>query len=117
MNRDMICISCPVGCRLKVSGSLEALRVEGNRCARGEIYAREEVAAPKRVVTATVALSGAAGISRLPVKTTAPLPKEHIAALLNHLYTLQLASPVKLGDTVLRDVAGTGIDVVAARSL
>ena len=94
-----------------------ALTVSGNKCRRGEIYAKEEIAAPKRVVTATVAIRGALGSSRIPVKTTEALPKAQIAPLLNHLYTLELASPVKRGETVLSDFEETGVGVVTTRSL
>lgn len=117
MNREIICISCPLGCHLQISGGVEDLEVTGNKCRRGLIYAREEISAPKRVVTATVAVTGAEGISRIPVKTTEALPKAHIASLLNHLYTLSLSSPVKMGEVILSDYEDTGVAVVTTRSV
>jgi CxxC motif-containing protein len=122
MNRKMVCISCPLGCRLSVSWENEEdITVKGNKCAKGESYAREEILAPKRVVTATVAVgtSGERGGSprRLPVKTSAPLLKEHIPALLDELYTLELEAPIACGEVVLPDIAGTGVDLVATRTL
>ncbi|MCF7940076.1 MAG: DUF1667 domain-containing protein [Spirochaetia bacterium] len=117
MNREIICISCPMGCHLQVSGDKDTLEVTGNKCRRGIIYAREEISSPRRVVTATVAVTGAEGISRIPVKTTAALPKAHIASLLNHLYTLRLSSPVPMGEVILSDYEKTGISVVTTRSV
>ena len=117
MNRDMVCISCPLGCRLSVTGSEEDLHISGNKCARGEVYAREEILSPKRVVTATVRLLNRQDLARLPVKTSAAVPKEHIAPLLNQLYALEVSSPVETGAVVLKDYLGLGIDVLATRSL
>ena len=134
MERNLVCISCPLGCRLSVSWEDERnITVKGNKCAKGESYAQEEILAPKRVVTATVAVAGPSaatevglegtppsavdGPRRLPVKTSAPLLKEHIPGLLNELYGMELEAPLRCGDVVLRDIAGTGVDLVATRSL
>ena len=131
MERKLVCISCPLGCRLTVTWEDETdIKVTGNKCAKGESYAREEILAPKRVVTATVAVAGRSvagrvaaartddsNTRRLPVKTTAPLLKEHIPALLNELYGLEVKPPLHCGDVLLKDIAGTGVDLVATRTL
>ena len=117
MERKLVCISCPLGCRLTVNWENERnITVVGNRCAKGESYATEEILAPKRVVTATVAVA-VDGPRRLPVKTNAPLLKEHISELLNALYRMEVKPPLRCGDVLLKDIAGTGVDLVAARSL
>jgi CxxC motif-containing protein len=137
MKRKLVCISCPLGCRLTVTWEDESdITVKGNRCAKGESYAQEEILAPKRVVTATVAVAGravaaapagaaaavgaptrAASPRRLPVKTSAALLKEHIPDLLNELYRMEVEAPLRCGDVLLTDIAGTGVDLVATRSL
>ena len=117
MERKLVCISCPLGCRLTVTWADETdITVTGNKCAKGESYAREEILAPKRVVTATVAVA-ADGPRRLPVKTSAPLLREHIPALLNQLYQIEAKPPLRCGDVLLQDIAGTGVDLVTTRSL
>ena len=117
MKREMICISCPIGCRLTAEWETEDdIRITGNQCPRGEIYGKEEILAPKRVVTATVAVESAL-IGRVPVKTDSALLKEHIAPLLDELYALSLNAPVSCGQTIIEDVAGTGVNVVATRSV
>jgi CxxC motif-containing protein len=122
MERKMVCISCPIGCRLTVTWEDESdVTVRGNRCAKGEAYAREEILAPKRVVTATVPVvssrKAAQEARRLSVKTSSPLLKEHIPALLDALYSMQVKEPVRCGDVLLRNFAGTGVDLVATRTL
>ncbi len=116
--REMICISCPMGCHLTASWTdMEDIEVTGNRCKRGVTYGTEEIRAPKRVVTATAAVAVEEGLARVPVKTDGPLLKEHIDDLLNRLYTLELPGPVALGDTVLEDIGGTGVNLVATRTV
>lgn len=118
MKREMVCISCPVGCRLTVTWEDDpsTIDVKGNRCARGEEYGREEILAPTRMVTATVRLR-AARIPRLPVRTVKPVRKERIRELLSDLYRIEVTAPVRLGAAVIEDWQGTGIDVVATRSM
>jgi CxxC motif-containing protein len=115
--RDLVCIACPVGCRLvvRIEGDGE-IRVGGNQCAKGETYGREEVLAPRRVVTTTVRLTGST-LRRLPVKSSRPLPREHIGALLAEAHRLELAPPVRLGQVLLADFLDTGVDLVATRTV
>jgi CxxC motif-containing protein len=116
MEKEYICIACPIGCHLKLNiDSDKNMNVSGNKCKRGEAYAIEEFSEPKRVVTATCAI-GLKNMERLPVKTTKPILKEHISPLLDEIYALKLSSPVKRGQTVITNFRNTGIDVVAARS-
>lgn len=50
--RKLICIVCPKGCHLEADEG-PSIVVRGNACPRGAVYAREEMTAPKRTVTAT----------------------------------------------------------------
>lgn len=115
--KEMICISCPIGCHLTVRATDdEKIVVKGNKCARGKEYGEEEYRAPKRMVTCTCA-TGSDQFPRLPVRTVTALPKELIDDLLEELYRLTVALPVKRGQTVISDFRGTGVDVIATMSL
>ncbi len=117
MAREMICITCPIGCRLRVEeGADGGLSVSGNGCARGVAYAEAEIRSPRRVVTACVRAGEGKG-AMLPCKTKEPFPKELIPRLLGELRLLRPPLPVKMGDPLIRDALGTGIDVVATKSL
>ena len=51
MAKKLICISCPIGCRLtavREEGSGE-WSVSGNRCPRGRVYAQNELTDPHRL--------------------------------------------------------------------
>ena len=117
MRRELTCIICPIGCRLVVDGIPEELAVSGNRCPRGAAYAREELLAPKRTVTATCRAIPSAGVRRIPCRTTAPFPKERVGELLEAIYALEEPLPVSRGRVLIRDALGLGIDVVATRTL
>jgi len=118
--RNLTCIVCPIGCSVDVeedSNSTGGLSVTGNRCPRGEVYAREEIRAPKRVVTATCPIDGeTSSVRRVPVKTASPCPREKITALLHDIYKIKLTLPVKTGDVIIADWNGERIDVVATRT-
>ncbi|MDR0323980.1 MAG: DUF1667 domain-containing protein [Treponema sp.] len=131
--RNLTCIVCPIGCTLNVSfqstpeadSPIENLSVTGNRCQRGEIYAQEEICAPKRTVTATCSAvystcqteGKAFSVRRLPVKTSSPCSKEKISALLEDIYNIKVTLPVKAGDKIITNWKGEGIHVVATRTL
>lgn len=121
MTRELTCITCPMGCRLVAESAGEAsgeLIVSGNRCPRGAAYAREELLAPKRTVTATCrAVGSSSELRRIPCRTTAPFPKERVDELLSAIYALETRLPVKRGEVLLKDALGLGIDVVATRTL
>jgi len=117
MKKTLVCISCPVGCRLTVSTEEDgSLCVTGNLCARGEEYGREEALSPKRVVTATAPIDSSTR-HRIPVKTDGFLPREMINGLLTEIYRLTVAPPVEAGDVLIKNFKESGINVVATRSI
>ncbi len=115
--RVITCINCPMGCRMTVSlnDAGEVVSVTGNTCKRGEKYAHQEVTAPVRMVTAVVPVAGS--VCPLSVKTREPIPKGKIFDCMAALRELKLNAPIRAGETVLPDVCGTGIDVIATRSV
>ena len=83
--RELICIGCPMGCPIVVKmEDGKVTSVTGNTCPRGEEYARKEV--------------------------TDPTIFDCIAALCG----VTIKAPVHIGDIVLENVAGTGVNIVAA---
>mgnify|MGYP006302747497 CR=1 FL=1 len=115
--REMICISCPIGCHLQLfTDENDELVVKGNRCPRGKEYATEEYYAPKRVVTAT-ARTASRDAPRLPVRTDKPLPKEHIDELLREVYSLEVKLPVKRGAVLIENFRDSGVNLVSSLTL
>ncbi len=118
--RIITCILCPNGCELDVeySGqpSEETLVAEGNLCPKGRTYALEELIRPKRTLTTSILVRF--GDQRLvSVKTASSIPRQAILKAREELRGTIVTAPVSIGDTILRDVAGTGIDIVATRAV
>jgi len=113
-----LCIGCPLGCRLEVEedASDAIVEVRGWSCRKGERYGRQEHTDPRRMVTTTVRIAGAA-LARLPVKTRDPVPKALVREVCRCLRALSVDAPVRIGDVVIADIAGTGVDIVATRDL
>lgn len=112
--RELVCIVCPRGCRLRVSA--DGSQVEGNACPRGAAYGMAEVTNPTRTLTSTVRAEG--GIyRRLPVKTAAPIPKALLFQAMDALKEVRVHPPIRTGETLIPDLLGTGIAVVATKDL
>lgn len=115
---SLTCIVCPLSCALTVTvaGEGEGRRIErvaGNTCRRGAEYAVAEVMHPLRTLTSTVAISGARA-ARLPVRTRGEIPRAAIARAMQEIARVTLKAPVKMGQVILPDIAGTGVDLVAS---
>ncbi|MCI9225102.1 MAG: DUF1667 domain-containing protein [Acutalibacter sp.] len=111
---ELTCISCPLGCPLRVETDDEGrvLSVTGNTCRRGEEYGRKEVTAPTRTVTSTVRLTGG-GSPVVSVRTSEDIPKGKIFDVMAAIRSASVAAPVHIGDVVIPDIAGTGVDLIA----
>lgn len=117
--KDMVCIACPLGCRLEVqylkTGDGQ-IAVIGNKCKRGEAYAIEELTAPRRTVTAVVETNSEI-LPYVPVRTDKSLPKELIDKLLGEIYSTQVSVPLILGQVLFENYEDSGVNVVFSRSL
>ena len=113
---NLICINCPRGCHLTVEKTGEEIRVEGNVCPRGHTYAVNELTNPLRTLTTTVGIESETQ-KRLPVISSAPLPKGRIMEAMKALKDVSVKAPVHLGDPVYRNVLNLGIDILASRSI
>ncbi|MGI6132176.1 MAG: DUF1667 domain-containing protein [Bacillota bacterium] len=114
---ELTCIVCPVGCRLRATvEDGQFVEVQGNSCKRGATYALDELCAPKRAVTSTVRVEGGF-LPLVPVRTREPVPKDKIGQVLIEIAKTKIEAPVGIHQVVAADVAGTGIDVIASRSM
>ena len=109
--KNLTCIGCPMGCQItvEVEGE-EVFSVTGNTCAIGDKYARQEVTHPERTVTGGEK-------DRCSVKTKGNIPKEKIFACMEAINHVLVAAPVRIGDVVIENVCGTGVDVVATKNV
>ncbi len=111
--KEFVCIECPKGCRLTID---ENLNVTGNTCIRGKKYAINEVTAPKRIITSTVVVNSKI-VSRLPVMTENDVPKELMFEIIKVLNDVRVKVPVKCRDIIVENICGTGVNIIATRTL
>lgn len=114
--RELTCIGCPLGCAVEVEieENGQIANVTGNTCKRGDDYARKEVTNPTRIVTSTVRVEGGTS-DMVSVKTKTDIPKNKIFACMEGLKGVCVKAPVHIGDVIVENIAGTGVDVVATK--
>ena len=114
MKKDLTCINCPLGCSVTVTMDAdgEITDITGNTCKRGEVYARSEVKNPVRTVTSTVKVEGGRAYS-VPVKASDASPKAKMKEAMEEINKASIKAPVKVGDIIIKSIAGTGISLVA----
>lgn len=111
--QTLTCIVCPSGCRIRVE---ENGGISGYQCKRGLEHARNEVSNPMRMLTSTVAVTGA-DFNLLPVISSAEVPKKMLRLCLQAVYGLRVQAPIRAGSVIVRDICGTGVDILAARTV
>jgi CxxC motif-containing protein len=115
--RELTCIGCPLGCTITVTlEQKEVTAVTGNTCPRGDAYARKEVTNPTRIVTSTVRVTGGTA-AMVSCKTKEDIPKGKIFDVVGALRDVSVPAPVQIGDILVQNVAGTGVDVVATKAV
>ena len=113
--KELVCIVCPKGCRLKVDEAND-YAVTGNACARGAEYGHNEIKNPTRVLTSTVRAKGGL-YRRCPVKSDAPIPKGKLMEVVALLNQVEVEAPISIGQVVLSNVAGTNANIVATKDM
>ena len=113
--KEVICTCCPKGCHLKVDEAND-YKVTGNGCENGVRYGKEELTHPTRIITSTVRAEGGLH-ARCSVKTSDAVPKEKMFEVMNALDSVTLKAPVSIGQVVIENVCGTGVNVVATKAV
>lgn len=115
--QTLTCIGCPKGCELTVEiDNDEIIAVSGNTCPKGEKYARSEFTNPKRIVTSIVKVEGG-NIAVAAVKTREAIPKNKISECMDEIRKITVKAPVNISDIIVKNVADTGVDVIATKKI
>jgi CxxC motif-containing protein len=117
MTREVICIMCPLGCSMKaeVAGQ-EVTDVQGNRCKKGIKHAKREVFFPGRILTTTVR-TNLRDVPLLPVRSNKEIPKSQLLACVAEISKHLVNGPVKIGQTVIKDIMNLDVDIIACRTI
>ncbi len=113
--RNDICLRCPRGCEvitvLDDKGAI--LDISGNQCKLGIEYVKQEINNPRRVLPTLVRVAGGMR-PMVPVWTPEPVPKGLLLDLAATTRSIEVDAPVSVGDVVLDDWRGLGIQLVAS---
>jgi CxxC motif-containing protein len=113
----IICIGCPKGCRINVeSENGKITDISGYSCPIGQEYARKEFENPTRILPTTVMVKKGE-IPLAPVKTAAPIPKKLLLKAMKEIAHIEVEAPIYTGQIIKKDLLGTGVDLIATRSI
>jgi len=110
---ELVCLLCPTGCLLNVSGQKGAYEIKNNGCDKGVEYALSELDGPVRNVTSTITIGGDPFI-RLPVRTSQPVPKDKIFQVMQEIRKLDISAPVAYHQVLISNVADCTANIIAA---
>ncbi len=117
MKKEIICTVCPRGCHVMVDGDGKNVSlVEGYGCKRGLTYAEAEYSNPVRILTTTVRVEGSA-TELLPVRSNTPVSQGKLFDCMEVIKKTTVKLPVKRYDVIIKDICGTGVDIVATKDL
>ena len=113
MKKSLVCVSCPLGCSIEVEiENGEVTAVTGNTCKRGDAYARSEITNPVRSLTTSVKVENGM-YAVVSVKSAGPVPKNKMLDCMKEINAVSVKAPVKIGDVVIENILGLGVDIVA----
>ena len=111
--KELTCIVCPRGCRLKVDDNME---VSGNACPRGKIYAINELTHPTRTITSSIRVTNRP-YTLVSVKTSNPIPKDKMFEVMDEINKLSVPAPTRIGDVVASNILGLGVDILITKNI
>lgn len=115
--QEVTCIICPIGCKILVrTDGIEFEVLGGNKCKKGIEYARNEALDPRRMLTTSVLVKNG-DWPLVSVKSSKPVPKQKVFSVLEEIKRINVKAPVKSGQVILRNVAETGIDIIATKTV
>jgi CxxC motif-containing protein len=113
----LTCVLCPVGCELDVGrDAAGGLEVKGNQCEKGIPFAEEEVLHPRRNLATSVPIKGTA-VKMVSVRLSGTVPREMLFPILAEIAKLRPESPIRRGQVLIVNVLGSGVDVIATRTV
>ncbi len=112
----LTCVLCPVGCELEVGRTERGLDIKGSVCEKGIDFATEEILYPKRNLATSVPVRGSAS-RMVSVRLTDRVAREKVFPVLAEIGKLRPELPVERGQVLLENVLGTGVDVIATRTV
>ena len=117
MNKEFLCIICPLSCSIKIKSSKKKIiSMKGFKCEKGREYVNKEFYFPKRTLTTTVLVKNGY-IPLVSVRSDKELPKYLIFKAMEILKKKKVTAPVKIGQIVVKNILGSGINIVTTKNV
>lgn len=116
MIKEMICITCPNGCALRVEENDGKITVTGNKCPRGVAFSTTELTHPMRTICSTVRTVYPA-VPVIPVRVTKEIPKQRIFDVMRELDSIRVEEALGRGEVLIGNVLGLGADIIVTSNV
>ncbi|MFH1460262.1 MAG: DUF1667 domain-containing protein [Candidatus Omnitrophota bacterium] len=117
IKKQIICIECPKACLIAVDiKESQIIRITGNNCDQGKIYAKSEVENPLRILTSSV-LGVELERKMIPVKTDKSIPKSLIFDIMELIKKIKIRETVKQGQIISPNILGLGVNIIATATV
>ena len=113
IEKEMICIVCPNGCRLEVTYE-HSIIVKNALCPKGVQYAHDELMNPVRNLTSTVKVFEGV-LPLVSVRSNKPVAKDKLTEIVQLLKTIEIKAPVEFHQVIYKNIFNTGVDIIATR--
>ena len=111
LEKEIVCIVCPNGCRIRCNETNDGVQCTGQTCKRGEAYARAELTKPMRTLTTSVK-TAFADSPVVSVRTDGEIEKAKMQDVVKALADVVVQQRVKIGDVIARNVCDTGVNII-----
>lgn len=111
--KELTCIVCPRGCRLRVD---DEMNVYGNACPRGEKYAIQELTNPTRTITSSIRVTNRP-YTLVSVKTDKPIPKDKMFDVMKEIDNLTVEAPTVIGQIVKENILGLDSNIIITKEI
>lgn len=117
MKGEFICIVCPQSCIVDAEwNESELLSIDRSKCKLAWDYVWGEIFDPRRMVSTSVPVAGG-DMPLVSIKTDKPIPKDKIMEMMKLVARVDTQAPVGIGEIIVSDVLGTGVNLVATRKI
>jgi CxxC motif-containing protein len=110
----IVCKACTAKCRMVYEP--ESGNLKGNKCPRGEAFAKAYHPDAVKVRTYLVSVENG-HMKRMALRTEGPIGESLSEVVEAALKSEVLKAPVEAGATVFRNIGGSGVDLIATRKM
>lgn len=117
MTQIRTCPRCEKACSLQIDfQGNELLAVNGHRCPVGIEFAESLFGPPHKIVSVSVSVKGGVYPSVM-ARTARKIPPDKSMEVIREANRLVVEAPIRTGQVLARNVAGTGSELIAVRDV